>query len=407
MKQKIPVTVLSWFLWAGKTTLLNHILTQRGDKKVAVIINDMSELNIDEKLVEKEVSLSRTDEKLVEMSNGCICCTLRDDLLQEVKKLCEEKEYDAIVIESTGISEPIPVAQTFSYVDEESDIDLGQWTRLDTMVTVVSASSLVDYMETVETLADHEMWLDEQDERGLGHLLIDQIEFANIIIINKRDDVDPQTQKKVYAIIRSLNTDSEIITTNHGNVPIEKIVDTGLFDFDKASQSASWIQEMNQWHAHHTPETEEYGISSFVYDRARPFHPQRLAQVMEEIPDGIVRAKGFIRLVSRPDGAMSFSLAGRDIQYQYAGRWLVSMHPEEIKAMWPEYEAEYDRISKTPYGDRITQIVWIGVGYDRDAIEKRLDQALVTDEEWSQSFLSFDDPFEEVMIPTFSISETE
>ena len=277
MKNIIPVTVLSGFLWAGKTTLLKHILTQRGDKKIALIVNDMSELNIDASLIKNGVELSQTEEKLVEMSNGCICCTLRDDLIQEVKKLCETWNYDALIIESTGISEPVPVAQTFSYVDEETGIDLWKRAKLDTMVTVVDAKDFLRQFYSAESLYDIKQVDDVEDERTISHLLVEQVEFANIIVINKSDLISEQELLKLVSVIRSLNTDARIITTSHGEINISDIVNTWLFDYEQASQAPLWVKEMEWgWHAHHTPETEEYGISSFIYTRYQPFDMKRL-----------------------------------------------------------------------------------------------------------------------------------
>lgn len=282
-KPLIPVTVLSGFLGAGKTTVLKHLLSQRGEKKVALIVNDMAELNIDASLIKNGVALSQQEEQLVELSNGCICCTLRADLIQEVKQLCENGQYDALIIESTGISEPVPVAQTFSYVDDETGIDLGQRTRLDTMVTVVDAQDFLKQLFSAESLYELGQVSDETDERTISHLLVEQVEFANVIVINKCDLITDEQHQKLVRVLRSLNADACIMSTQHGEVQIDKVVDMGLFDFEQASQASLWVKELEGGGHHtHTPETQEYGISSFIYTRHQPFNFELLKTILEE-----------------------------------------------------------------------------------------------------------------------------
>jgi G3E family GTPase len=376
MKLPIPVTVLSWFLWAGKTTVLKHILTQRGDKRIALIVNDMAELNIDASLIKNGVELSQTEEKLVEMSNGCICCTLRDDLIQEVKKLCEQGKYDALIIESTGISEPVPVAQTFSYTDEETRIDLGQRARLDTMVTVVDAKDFFKQLYSAESL--YNLWQvdDQEDERTISHLLVEQVEFANIIVINKSDMISQDELSKLVSVIRSLNTDARIVTTNHGEVNIDEIVNTGLFDYEQASKAPLWLKEMEWgWYHHHTPETQEYGISSFIYTRHKPFDLALLTEVLELWLPNIVRAKGVCRLTHDNANAFEFAIAGGEVSIVPFGRWMANQTKQELQESGQR--DEYLKIKDHPNKDRLTQIVLIGVKMDKDIVTDILDKALL------------------------------
>jgi len=396
MKKKMPVTVLSWFLGAGKTTLLKHLLENREGYKLAIIVNDMAEINIDASLIKQWVKLDQTQEKLVELSNGCICCTLRGDLIESVKKLAEEGEYDAIVIESTGISEPIPVAQTFSYVDEESGIDLGQYCYLDTMVTVVDAVQFLDDFASRQSLQDRDMATDETDERTIAHLLTDQIEFCDVLIVNKINELSDDDKKTLRSILHGLQPTAKYVETNYGKVDFDQIVGTKLFDFDTASQWAGWIKEYHQWHAAHTPETEEYGITSFVYRRQRPFHSERLYRLMQLGLPGVIRSKWFFWLVSNPSIAGNWSQAGGHISISPAGRWLAGLSQEEREQLW--YADARESVKDNHYGDRKTEMVIIGIDYDKDTLERLLDAALVTDAEWSQNFLSFVDPFEKYMV---------
>ncbi|MXO80800.1 GTP-binding protein, partial [Paenibacillus sp. OT2-17] len=326
-KKAIPVTVLSGYLGAGKTTILNHVLNNRDGMKVAVIVNDMSEVNIDAELVKKEGGLSRTEEKLVKLSNGCICCTLREDLLLEVKKLTEQGGFDYILIESTGISEPVPIAQTFTYVDEGTGIDLASLAKLDCMVTVVDANRFWHDFESGETLLDRSQATGEDDTRDISDLLIDQIETCDVLILNKCDLVQPAELDKLEGVLRRLQPEARIIRTSKGKVAPSDILNTGLFNFDKASQSAGWIRELEL--ESHTPETDEYGINSFVYRRRRPFHPARLAEFMNYWPEEVVRAKGLAWIATPQDWAASISQAGPSIQFGPAGSWLAALSVEE------------------------------------------------------------------------------
>lgn len=388
-QKKIPVTVLSGYLGAGKTTILNHVLNNREGLKVAVIVNDLSEVNIDAGLIRDGGGLSRTEEKLIEMSNGCICCTLRDDLLQEVERLARDNRFDYILIESTGIGEPLPVAQTFTYIDEEQGIDLSRLTRLDCMVTVVDAYHFWQDYNTRETLQDRSQEAGEGDTRGVVHLLIDQVEFCDVLIMNKCDMVSEDELVKLEAALRSLQPRAKIIRTSHGKVDPKEILNTHLFDFEAASRSAGWIQELQK--EHHTPETEEYGISSFVYSRKKPFHPERLLQWLGSWPKEVVRSKGLMWVATRNHLALSFSQAGVSRQLSPAGLWVAALSEEERLAY---FGGEF---VKTPdwdeqWGDRITKLVFIGVSLDRDKIIKTLDEALLTEDEMAGNWRAFNDP---------------
>jgi len=395
-KNKLPVTVLSGFLGTGKTTLLNHILHNKEGLKVAVIVNDMSEVNVDARLVENENVLSRTEEKLVEMSNGCICCTLREDLVKEVERLAGENRFDYLLIESTGISEPVPVAQTFSYVDEENGIDLSRFSYIDTMVTVVDCFNFFKDFGTNELLTDRKLTDMEGDYRTIVNLLTDQIEFANVIILNKADLVDEKTAGLLKAAIHKLNPGARIITSSFGKVAPKEILNTGLFDFDEAQTSAGWQKELQA--ENHTPETEEYGISSFVFRDQRPFHPERFWKYLnEQYPQGVIRAKGLFWLASRPDEALNFSQAGGSSRLESAGVWWCSM-PYSERTRYPSfvYSQKYieSRWSKQ-WGDRINELVFIGQDMDKEAMTFDLRKCLLQDSEQYlfDKKIRFRDPF--------------
>lgn len=388
-QKQVPVTVLSGYLGSGKTTVLNHVLNNRQGLKVAVIVNDMSEVNIDAALVKGEATLSRTEEKLVELSNGRICCTLRDDLMQEIEKLVNEGKYDYILIESTGISEPVPVAQTFTYADEESGIDLTSLARLDCLVTVVDANRFWHDFGSGQSLLDRNQATGDEDTRDVVDLLIDQIETCDVLLLNKCDLVDDTELNKLEGIIRKLQPNAKIIRTENGQVNPSEILNTGRFDFEKVSMSAGWIQELEK--ESHTPETEEYGISSFVYRRRKPFHPSRLAEFMSYWPEEVVRAKGLVWLAAEGDVAASLSQAGPSIQFGPAGHWVAALpeaDKEEILRNEPDVLEKWD----AQWGDRQTELVMIGIEMERASIEDELDQCLLSDEEMLGDWGQFDNP---------------
>tara|TARA_B110000459_G_scaffold198254_1_gene242940 strand:+ start:201 stop:1412 length:1212 start_codon:yes stop_codon:yes gene_type:complete len=375
---RLPVTVLSGFLGAGKTTVLNHVLNNREGRRVAVIVNDMSDINIDASIVQNEVQLNHSQEKLVEMSNGCICCTLREDLLLEVRRLAEQDRFDYLMIESTGISEPLPVAETFTFADEDG-VSLSDVSELDTMVTVVDAVNfLVDYDEA-KSLQEAGEHLGDEDERSVSDLLVEQVEFADVILISKTDMVASNVLQRLTAVLKTLNTEAEIIPIEAGKVPIEQIVGTGKFSFERAQQAPGWLKEMR---GEHVPETEEFGIGSFTFTARRPFHPQKFYNFLhgEDIQGKLIRSKGYFWLASRPEFAGQWSQAGGMARYGFAGMFWKAVPRER----WPEdedYLASIEKSWQEPFGDMRQELVFIGQNLDRDKVVDALNNCLLDDDE--------------------------
>lgn len=389
----LPVTVLSGFLGAGKTTVLNHILNNRDGLKVAVIVNDMSEINIDAATVKNEISFNRAEEKLVEMSNGCICCTLREDLLEEIDRLAMTGKYDYLVIESTGISEPLPVAETFTFADEDG-VSLSDVATLDTMVTVVDAFNFLNDYDQAKSLQEVGESLGEEDERSVADLLVEQVEFADVLLISKTDLVSDSELGRLKSILSTLNTEAVQIPIENGNVPVKQVLATGKFSFDKAQQAPGWLKELR---GEHIPETEEYGISSFVFEARRPFHPQKFFDFLhsKEIAGKLIRSKGFFWLATRPQFAGSWSQAGGMARYGAAGLFWKAV-PKEQWPEDPEYLQAIEEQWVEPFGDMRQELVFIGQGLNKDDITARLDGCLLSEDDVSQGknmWATLPDPF--------------
>lgn len=393
LAKRLPVTVLSGYLGAGKTTVLNHILNNRDGLKVAVIVNDMSEVNIDAAQVQQEVSLNRSEEKLVEMSNGCICCTLREDLLIEVRKLAEDGRFDCLVIESTGISEPLPIAETFTFADEDG-ISLSDIAKLDTMVTLVDAVNFLQDYDAAYSLQDTDENLGEDDERSVTDLLVEQVEFSDVILISKTDLVSDEDIKRLTGVLRSLNTDADIIPIQRGAAPLDKLLNTGRFSFERAQQAPGWLKEIR---GEHIPETEEYGISSFVYRARRPFNPAKFYQFLNtRVTEGkLIRSKGFFWLATRPEFAGQWSQAGGIGHHSMAGLFWKAV-PKNRWPDDPEYLKSIEEIWVEPFGDMRQELVFIGQNLNQKAMIDSLDNCLITDEQLlagKSEWALLDDPF--------------
>ena len=389
-----PVTVLSGTLGAGKTTVLNHVLGESGDRDIAVLVNDMGEVNVDAELVAESSDITDEEEELVELSNGCICCELRGDLLDAVGRLTSDREFDALVVESTGVAEPLPVAQTLTMGFDQSDLDPTEFyeetgieplseCHLDTTVTVVDAHQFNEAMRSNEILDD------DGTDKHLGELLVEQVEFCDVLLLNKCDLVDEETLSEIEQTLERLQPRATILRTEHGKVDPDEILETGLFDFEEASQSAGWIQELKE---PHQSAEEEHGVTSFVFGARRPFHPERFADALDSFPDSVVRAKGHFWLAGREELALSLNVAGQSIRVGPGGRWIATLPPDEREAQFEAYP-QLEEMWDEQWGDRGTQLVLIGREMDHDAVEETLDSCLLTDEEMDESWEAYEDRF--------------
>ncbi|ELZ17427.1 GTP-binding protein [Natrinema limicola] len=400
-RETIPVTVLSGTLGAGKTTVLNNLLNTRTELDIAVLVNDMGEVNVDADRVAEHSDISEDDEELVELSNGCICCELRGDLLDALAKLAQARDFDYLVIESTGVAEPLPVAQTLTMGFDQSDLDptafyeetgieVMDYYELDTTVTVVDAHQFWTTFDSKESL------MDGDTEKDLGNLLVEQIEFCDVLLLNKCDLVDEETLAEIEEMLAVLQPRAEIVRTEHGNVDPELVLDTGRFDLEEASQSAGWLQELRE---PHESAEEEHGVTSFVYSSRRPFHPERFAELLDSLPTNVVRSKGHFWLAGRAEIALGLNIAGQSIRIMPAGRWIAALPPEEREA-YIEENPELAEVWDKTWGDRGTQLVLIGTEMDHDALRSDLDDATLTDEEMDADWAAFEDRF-----PTFGGEE--
>ncbi len=375
--KKIPVTVLTGYLGSGKTTLLNHILCGNHGKKIAVIVNDMGEVNVDEALVDKK-GFKRTEEKLVSMPNGCICCTLREDLIVELDQLAQLPDLDQIVIEASGISEPIPIAQSITLAKNPLDIDLTQRLEIDAMITVVDVKRFWDNFESGEKIQERKAEGNvAEEERDIRDLLIDQIECCNILLLNKCDLVPTKTLDKINGLIAKLQPNAKIIRTIKGEVDLSEILNTNLFNIDEISYSAGWIKELELGYQNHVPETEEYGISSFVYRNRLPFDAQKFALFADEnLPDNITRAKGFLWFAQHSDFSAVFDTAGSHKSIEPLTYWVASL-PEIERQMIIQQNPELKEAWHPLFGDRINELVFIGMEMDQQWIKAQLDDCLI------------------------------
>ena len=385
----IPVTILSGSLGAGKTTTLNQILSSERELNAAVLVNDMGEVNVDADLVERESDLTQSDDEIIEMSNGCICCRLRGDMLDEVGRLADERDFEYLLVESSGISEPIPVAQTFARGFEDAEFDPTGVYELDTMVSVVDAHSFWQGFDSGQALTDDS--IDPQGNRVPEEALMDQIEFCDVLLLNKCDLVPDAELEEIEAVLETLQPRAKIIRTEHGAVDPDDVLDTGRFDFDRASQSAGWMRELQEGHDHEAA-AAEHGVTSFVFDAGWPFHPERIADLFADLPDGIIRAKGFFWSAGREDIAMGLDKAGQSVRAGPKGTWIASLpkaQQERYFAARPEIKENWDE----QWGDRGTELVFIGREFDQKALVEQLEDCVLSEAEMDENWNKYPDPF--------------